>query len=348
MNLKSRCIPFGALPYENIQAATRMVAKLYEHIPYIPLLPKISDTETLAHRTLSNIPGIEIEDKKIILKTGTAAYNNAMTKLDKAFNTPDKKKLEPFAIESVFTEKFLQITKKFKSPNACVHLLGPFSISQILMNAAEDQMLADKTFRKLFIQSVCVKALWAIEKIKEYSPTTVPIIILEEPSLGQLGNIKRENEEITIELVTSMFARVIEKIKSAGAIVGIQSFEKCDWKIPINAGADIISFDAYNNPNNLSIIPEHIEEFLKRGGKINWGIVPVMTESIIKNSSVDTVTKRLYATFEGLIIAKVPAALVYNTSLVSLQGDVDNQALIFAEKAAMLANQLSKRIPIMQ
>ena len=38
--------------------------------------------------------------------------------------------------------------KKFNSPNAIINLLGPFTISQMLMNAAEEQMLADKTFRK--------------------------------------------------------------------------------------------------------------------------------------------------------------------------------------------------------
>ena len=43
-------------------------------------------------------------------------------------------------------------------PNAVVNLLGPFSISQILINAAEEEMLIDKTYRKLFIQAVCVKA----------------------------------------------------------------------------------------------------------------------------------------------------------------------------------------------
>ena len=69
-------------------------------------------------------------------------------------------------------------------------------ISQILENVAEEEMLVDKTYRKLFIQAVCVKALWVIAKIKEISPDTKLLVILEEPTLGTLGEIKRENEEI--------------------------------------------------------------------------------------------------------------------------------------------------------
>ena len=216
----------------------------------------------------------------------------------------------------------------------------------MLMQTAEEQMLVDKTYRKLFIQAVCVKALWMIEKVKEINPEIVPVVMLEEPMFGKLGDIKRENEDISVELVTNMFSRVVEKLKQSGAIVGLQCFGKCDWKIPINAGVDIISFDAYNNPNNLSIIPEVITEFIARGGCINWGIVPVNNEAIVKDLNVDNITSRLFKTFELLIIAGVPADYVYKSALVSIQGNLNHLPIIFAEKAAILADQLSKRLPI--
>lgn len=346
MKLATRCIPLGTLPYETIDSTTRMAAKLFEKMPFVAMLPKVSKDDTLISRTLENIPGIKIKDSNVKIKISSTHYKQWMSKLEKAFNHPNSNNLEPFSIKSPFMEKYLQMIKKFKSPNAVINLLGPFTISQILDNAAEEQMLVDKTYRKLFIQAVCVKALWAIKKIKEVSPDTVPLIILEEPLFGHLGEIKRENEDVTVELVTSMFSKVVEKLKDSGANVGIQCLEKCDWKIPINAGVDLISFDAYNNPNNLCIIPEQIIEFVSRGGKINWGIVPVMTESVIKPLNIDLVSNRLFTTLQGLILAGVPEDFVYNSALVSIQGNVENLPIIFAEKAIILANQLSKRIPV--
>lgn len=345
MNLATRCIPLGSLPYDNIEAVTRMAAKLFEKMPFVATLPQISEDDTLVNRTFENLPGIKIQDKKVMLKVTSNHYKQNLSKLEKAFNHPTLENLEPFAINSPFIEKYFQMIKKFKSPNAIVNLLGPFTISQILMNAAEEQMLTDKSFRKLFIQSICVKALWIINKINQINPNTVPIIMLEEPMYGQLGNLKRENEDVTVDLVTTMFAKVVEKLKDAGALVGVQCMDKCDWKIPINAGVDIISFDAYNNPNNLCIIPEKVTEFIARGGKINWAIVPVMTESIVKSLNIEIVSHRLLATMEGLILAGVPANYVYNSALVSVQGNVDKLPLIFAEKAIILATQLAKRIP---
>ena len=169
--------------------------------------------------------------------------------------------------------------------------------------------------------------------------------MFEEPLLAQLGDIKRNNEDVTIELVTTLFSRVFEKLHEAGALVGVQCLDKCDWKIPINAGVDLISFDAYNNPNNLNIMPELIVEFIARGGKINWGIVPVMNEAMVKSLNIEYLTQRLLSTMEGLILAGVPEDFVYSSAMVSLQGDVDKLPILFAEKAVILATQLAKRIP---
>lgn len=346
MKLYTRCLPLGALPYETVEAATKMEVKLFEKMPFLARLPKIDAEDNIIKRTFENFPGVKINDHNVILKVSSNHYKQRISKLEKAFNHPNLEDLEPFAIAAPFMEKFLQMVKKFEPHYAQLNLLGPFTISQMLQNAAEEQMLIDKSYRKLFIQGVCVKALWMIEKIKEISPKTIPVIMFEEPLLGQLGDIKRNNEEVTVELVTALFSRVFEKLHEANAVAGVQCLDKCDWKIPISAGVDLISFDAYNNPNILTILPEQIIEFVERGGKINWGIVPVMNEAMVKSLNIDYLAKRLLSTMEGLILAGVPEKYVYNSAMVSLQGDVDKLPIIFAEKAIILATQLAKRIPV--
>ena len=345
MKLTTRCIPLGSLPYDSIEPASKMMVKIYERLPYLPVLPCIAEEDSITTRTLEEIPGIKICDNKVKIKIASNHYKQRMEKLEKAFNRPTLENIEPFAINSPFIEKFLQIIKKNTPPETVINFLGPFTISQILENLAEEEMLVDKTYRKLFIQAVCVKAFWIIEKIKEVSPNTKPLIILEEPALGSLGCIIRENEEITTELVITLISKVVEKLHDAGALVGIKCLEKCNWKIPIDAGVDLISFDAYNNPNNLSIIPEQITEFIERGGKINWGIVPVMNESIVKSLNIDILSKRLFSTMEGLIVSGVSEQNVYNSAFVSVQGDLSHLPIIFAEKAIILASQLAKKIP---
>ena len=109
---------------------------------------------------------------------------------------------------------------------------------------------------------------------------------------------------------------------------------------------DLISFDAYTNPNNLSIIPEKVNDFLVGGGRINWAIVPVVNENCIREMTLDFVEERFLKTITELINTGVSERLVYKRAMVSMQGNIDKYPLIFAEKALIITSQLSKRIPL--
>lgn len=340
-----KCLPVGNLPYEDNMAATRMMVKLFEHIPYLAVMSVADQNDNLVNRTITHIPGVKIKDKRILFRDGNDNFKEATVKLDEAFNSFDLEKLEDFKLESFFFPKYMQILKRVKPKETVVNILGPFTVSQMIEHKDKLQLLSDKFYRKLIIQSVAVKAMWAIAQIKSVSPETTPIIVLEEPLLCKYGSVKRENEDVTRDIVTNLFSKVIQKIKECHGLVCIQSFEKCDWQIPIEAGADIISFDAFNNPNNLNIIAEKVNNFLVAGGRINWGIVPVKNETTVKALTIDKLTDHFIKTVESLIDAGVSERLAYNRSSVSIQGNIDKLPLIFAEKALILSTQLAKRIP---
>lgn len=347
MKLAMRCLPVGALPYNSVKSTTAMMAKLFQQTPFIALLPNISEKESVLYRLLENLPGLSYDDGKLIIKTGTTDFKTKMFNLEKAFNKPEENSLEEYGFNAEFLEKFFQMIKKFKSPNAYINILGPFTFYQMLSSAADKQILVDKSYKKLFIQAVCVKALWVMKEIKKYCSDTVPVVIIEEPILNQFGMLKRESEEITDKFVIDLLSRVIKKLKQHGAIVGVQCMDKCDWSIPIRAGADLISFDAYNNPNNIAIIPKIIKDFLCKGGIINWGIVPVASDNIIKSLNIDYLQKRLATTMDGVVISGVPDELLKKSSTVSLNGNTDKLSIMFAEKAIILAQKLGASIGTM-
>ena len=101
-----------------------------------------------------------------------------------------------------------------------------------------------------------------------------------------------------------------------------------------------------DTPNDWDMVEEKINEYLVRGGRINWAIVPVMNETIVKSLSVEYIYDRFIKTIEGLIVAGTSEKLTYNRATISIQGDINSLPLIFAEKALIVANQVSKRIPV--
>lgn len=346
VKLSFKCLPNGALPYETNEAATKMMVKLFENIPYLALLPMVSADENLLNRTLGDIKGISVKDGRAFFEMNEKIFKQALLRMDAAYNNMSTINLESYALSSVFFPKYLQILKRLKPKETVLNLLGPFSVAIALSKKDGPQVLTDKCYRKFVIQAVSLKTAWAINKIHEVSPETRPIIVLEEPSYYQYGDIKRENEDLTRDIVLNLFSKVIKKIKELGAVVAVQCFDKCDWQIPIEAGVDIISFDAYNNPNNLNIIADKVNDFLAAGGRINWAIVPVKNEAMVKSLTVDYLYGRFEKTLENLIISGVSESLAYNRALVSVQGDVKHLPLIFAEKALILSSQLAKRIPL--
>ena len=342
----SRCMPVGDLPYDTDKAATKMMVKLFEDIPYLANMPVASENESIINRTLMNLPGIIIKGKKIFFKKDAPNIKSDLVYLDTTFNKSDTRNIDMFQFDSFFLFKYFQIIERIKPAETVINFMGPFSAALNICNQDNSLFLSDKFYRKFIIQAICARACWIIGRINEISPETRPIIMLEEPFLYKIGDVIRGDDDITKDIIVNLFSKITAKLQTTGALVGIQCFEKCDWKIPIEAGVNIISFDAYNNPNNLNIIAECVNEFLAKGGRINWGIVPVKNETMVKELSVDYIFDRLVKTFEGLIVAGASERLVYNHATVSIQGNINNLPIIFAEKALIIATQVAKRIPV--
>ena len=169
------------------------------------------------------------------------------------------------------------------------------------------------------------------------------MVLFDEPLLCNFSNLKRTDEHVS-ENIISLLTKLYQKIHSLGAFVGVQSFNKCNWQIPIDAGADLLSFDAYNNPNNLNVIAESINNFLVNGGYINWGIVPVMSVNTIKSINLDYMEQKLAAVTNSLADDGVLHGPLMRHSTVSVQGDLSQMPILHAEKALILSHQLSNKL----
>ena len=51
MTITFKCMPYGSLPYDNIDLATRMMVKIFEENPFLPQLPNINATDNLYTRS---------------------------------------------------------------------------------------------------------------------------------------------------------------------------------------------------------------------------------------------------------------------------------------------------------
>ena len=347
MNLDFRNLPTGNLPYNDIQLCKQMMLRLYEKIPFLPELPLLDSNDTLFNRTFSNIPSIMVKDGKIILPDiNDNQFTLAMLHLDSAYESDNVSYLDKYGTETPYFNLYVEIIKKIKPNYTIINLMGAFTFANSVFNRNASSLLTDRMYRRFIVEAITIKALWFINKIKEAYPSIKPIIIFEENFLYKFGTLKRTNDSITKETVTTILSKIFQRVKKAGGYVCVQSFEKCNWQLIFESGnVDMVSFDAYNNPSNLSIIAGDVSRFLQKGGYINWGIVPVMNENAIRSLNIDKLYDKFTSTLEDLASCGVSMDLLYKNSTISVQGNLSKYPILFAEKALIMANQLSKKIP---
>ena len=88
-------------------------------------------------------------------------------------------------------------------------------------------------------------------------------------------------EPIFSDKVISLLEEVFNGISG---LKGIHCCGNTDWSVLLKTSLDIISFDAYNYAQSLSLYPAEIKGFLDRKETIGWGIVPNDEESLARES----------------------------------------------------------------
>jgi hypothetical protein len=83
----------------------------------------------------------------------------------------------------------------------------------------------------------------------------------------------------------------------------------------VEAGVDIISFDAYGFGETIGYYPDRINKFLESGGVIAWGIVP--TSEKILQENPDSLAQRLEALIKNLAQKGISENLIWEKCLLT-------------------------------
>jgi methionine synthase II (cobalamin-independent) len=217
---------------------------------------------------------------------------------------------------SVSFPRFLEFVKLTKPRFAKGQITGPHTLSFRINSEKLPEILAQK-------------AIWQIQQIKSVSPNTTPIIFIDEPSLGTILNVS------PVEKIKY----VSDKIKENGGISGLHCCGNCDWNIAIDAGVEIISFDAYTYGQTLG---SEFKRFLARNGKIAWGIIPTKDVQAIENANLEKMIEIFESSVKNLTQKGIDEKIIIENSLITPSCGAGALSEELAEKAMDLTKQLSE------
>ncbi len=341
------CLAIGSLPYDNPQKAIAIVQNYFSEIPFWPQLAKVSKNEDMSFQFLEGMPSFFMpEDADFRFDTENEQFFNDVEEFlsdyENIIKNKDYKLLEKFRISENFSstfKPFLEFIKKNHCKYAKGQITGPFTLTAALTDKKGQSAIYDDTLRELTVKILSLKALWQITEIKKAGAT--PIIFIDEPTLTQLG----ASSYLTISRkeVIPMLKEISDIIQNNGGICGIHCCGKCDWTVPIDAGINIISLDAYSYAQNLSLFHENIKTFLEKGGKIAWGITPTKDKKALENANLDILDEKFKKAVNYLTKKGINEKLIMDNSFITPTCGAGSLSDELAEKAMKLTFELKER-----
>jgi len=278
----------GSLPHKNAGHACEMIFQIFNETPFWPQLPRRDFREGMYIQYAESLPGAVIDAVKQRLYF--SMNGSFFSDKERFMNALMEDDLDAFAMSETVAAGFYEFMRILqnntpKPPAVKGQITGPISLGLTVTDENKRSILYNPEFEEVITNGLIMKARWQARKLAELAPEV--IIFIDEPYLASFGSafiaLERDQVVQTISLIS-------DAIKSEGAVSGAHCCGNTDWTLLMEAGVDIINFDAVSYFASMTLYPEKLAAFLQKGGRLAWGIVP--NSQGVRNENVAMVAKR--------------------------------------------------------
>jgi len=333
------------LPHVDPERAVRLVLDNFPQMPVLPELPRRSFLEDMVHAHSGGLPCLVVDHAagKMWVDTVNDCSADLAAFYERALAAEQSGDLETFAIGPTYASAIETAWHEFSAraepyPAVKVQCIGPVSFQLGLKDSQDRALYYDETFQDVLGRQVALQARWLARLFRPCGRELVAF--LDEPSLAAFGSsgylgVMREN-------VVLRLGAAIEALKGENATVGVHVCGNTDWSMIIEAGADILNFDAYGFGPSMLVYADEIGEHLARGGIVAWGIVP--NNHMLHAESAASIEKRFFSLVDGLCERGLDRDLVLRQSMLTPACGLSPLTLEDAELAIRLLSELATSV----
>lgn len=346
MKSKFLATGIGSMPFENAEHAIDVSLSKLPGAPFWPQLPRLGLNEQMEIQYSEGLPCIVIDREKARMYFDTSGdYSEPFAEFYEAYMMamdPDDGNgdCSAMAIGEDFSKGLYAMEKQLKSldrklPFIKVQTTGPVSFSLTIVDENKRAIYYNDEFRDVVVKAMAMKCRWQIQKFRKFAEQV--ICFIDEPILSAFGSstyisVKRDD-------VVAHLQEVIEAVHTDGALAGIHCCGNTEWSILIDAGVDIVNFDAYEYGETIAIYPEAVKTHLERGGMLAWGVVP--TSKAIREQTVDSMIVHLEKMMDNLASKGIDKQLIAEQAIVTPSCGTGSMEPEDAEKVFEMTRMLS-------
>lgn len=299
MGIKTKCLAtaIGSLPHSEAAKAIEVVLGAIPQAPIWPQLPATGLHEQMEIQYSEGMPCAVIEEDKrrMYFNTGgdysealAAFYEKYVAAMDSDAGNGD---CSAMAITPAFSKGIYALESKLKALGGKrafvkVQTTGPCSFSLTIVDENKRAMYYNEEFRDVIVKALAMKCRWQIQKFKPFADNI--ICFIDEPILSAFGS----STYVSVQRadVVNLLKEVIDAVHKDGGLAGIHCCGNTEWSILVDAGVDILNFDAFEFGETVAMYPKAMQEHIARGGILAWGVVP--TSKAIREQSVATLVTK--------------------------------------------------------
>jgi hypothetical protein len=281
MNLEPRCLAtaIGSLPHADAAQAVRVVL---DHIPDAPIWPQLPAgglNEQMEIQYSEGIPRVVIDRAKERMYIDTTG--DTSTELAAFYENYLSEDLDAFRITPAFSRGIPALEAALQAQPGSrrfvkVQTTGPISFGLTIVDETKRAIYYNAEFIDVVVKALAMKCRWQIRKFKPYAQDV--ICFVDEPILSAFGSSTYVS--VTREDVVAKLGEVIEAVHAEGALAGVHCCGNTEWSILMDAGADIVNFDAFDYGETIALYPVAVKRHLESGKVLAWGIVPTNSAKI--------------------------------------------------------------------
>jgi hypothetical protein len=208
--------------------------------------------------------------------------------------------LEYFATTSKTAPFFYQMIERIQNSRppelkwVLFHTSGPLLFGDMLKQADGTPSIHNETLRDILIKGMNAKARWLEKKIRAEIPDVEAVVDLPETTLVNFtSSAGIGSREEVIKAINLSFANI-------NGLTWVHCCANIDWSLLFDSKVHVVNFDAYQHAGQIALYAKEIQSFLKRGGMLGWGIVPVVSDHL-QMETTESLHRRLEKGIKSLV-----------------------------------------------